>query len=480
MNSPPDLFRIGQTSGLPVSFCFRDRSVSAQAQDQSPRQLAGQMPAPMQNEFIHRLCLVVFLSLCFSLWSFAQSPPSPSPSPRQKAELALNEGSRLFQAGNLEAAIGKFREAYQILPQHPLVRLNLANALYQKDKASREGQQLMESVLDQFPEDAELSLRLLHSYLASQATTKVISLIERLKGRMEGDSRLAFNVIYTLIPFGQIELARTLTGRTSDLLQGEVLFISGLLAVQSGQKELALEMFERAESHQFPPPGSRHQINLAESCFALQNFAKAGRAYEDYLAHFPGNQHRFRLGLCYFATGQYAKAEEQFKQAMKVKPLPPEANYHMGATLIELKRSEEARPYLEAELKLNPSSFRAQTKLAYLDYLKGENESCLQRLDQSAALDARWFETHLVRGMLLARRGDYPQALQSLQIALREEPNYWKTHFQLSQVYDRLGNPEKAKEYLASYNRLLNAITKGELESRRTTIMPSSTETAPK
>ncbi len=427
-------------------------------------------------------CLWIFVLLiwCDPSLLYSQSPSAAAPSSRQKAELALNEGSRLFQAGNLEAAIAKFREAYQILPQHPLIRLNLANALYQKDMTSREGQQLMESVLDQFPQDAELSLRLLHSYLSSQESSKVKSLIERLKSRMESDSRLAFNVIYTLIPFGQIELARTLTGRTSEVLQGEVLFISGLLAVQSGQKQQALEMFDRAESHQFPPPGSRHQVNLAESYFALQNFVKAGRAYEDYLAHYPGNQHRFRLGLCYFATGQYAKAEEQFKQAMKLKPLPPEANYHMGATLIELKRSEEARPYLEAELSLNPSSFRAETKLAYLDYLKGENESCRQRLDKSTALNARWFETFLVRGMLLARMGDYPQALQSLQTALQEEPNYWKTHFQLSQVYDRLGNKEKAKEYLASYNRLLNTITKGELETRSGAGQPGSTETGPK
>jgi protein O-GlcNAc transferase len=411
----------------------------------------------------------------------AQAPPAASPAAlRQKAEMALTEGARLLQSGNLEAAIGKFREAYQILPQHPLIRLNLANALYQKDPVNREGQQLMESVLDQFSEDSELSLRLLHSYLASQQIAKVKGLLDRLKSRMEGDSRLAFNVIYTLIPFGQIDLAHSLTERTSDLLQGEILYVSGLMAMQNRQMEQALKLFERAETHQFPPAGSRHQINLAESYFALKEFAKAGRAYEDFLAHYPGDQYRFRLGLCCFFSGQYARAEEQFKQALKLKPLPPEANYYMGASLIELKRTEEARPFLEAELKLDPASFRALTKLAYLDYLKGENTLCRQRLDQSTALNVQWFETHLVRGMLLARQGDYPRALQSLQTALEGEPNYWKTHFQLSQVYDRVGNPEKAKEYLASYNRLLNAITKGELETRGPADQSRPPETAPR
>jgi Flp pilus assembly protein TadD len=147
--------------------------------------------------------------------------------------------------------------------------------------------------------------------------------------------------------------------------------------------------------------------------------------------------------------------------------------------LIELKRPEEARSYPEAELKLDPASFRALTKLAYLDYLKGDDGGCRQRLDQSAVMNAHWFETHLVRGMLLARLRDYPQALLSLQTALQGEPNYWKTHFQLSQVYDRLGNQEKAKEYLASYNRLLNTTTKGELETRSGSNKPGATQTTP-
>jgi len=435
-------------------------------------------PVRVASGTLIRLLVIFFFSGSISIQ--AQAPPSAGPSPRQKAEQSLNEGARLSQSGQLEPAIVKFREAYQILPDHPLIRLSLANALYQKDNASREAQQLLESVQDRFPEDSELSLRLLHSYLSSQDTKRTAALIERLKPRMETDSRLAFNVIYTLIPFGKLGLARSLTEHTSDLLQGEILFISGLQAVQAGQKQQALELFGRATSHQFPPAGSRHQINLAESYFALREFPLAGRAYEDFLARFPDDRYRFRLGLCYIAIGQHAKAYEQFKLALTAKPLPPEINYYLGATLIELKRGEEARPFLETEMKMNPSSFRALTKLAYLDYLKGENENCRQRLDQSAKLDADWFETHLVQGMLLARRGDYPQALRSLETALQKEPGFWKIHFQLSQVYQRLGNEEKAKEYLASYNRLLNAITKGELETRGKAGQSGTTGNSPK
>jgi tetratricopeptide (TPR) repeat protein len=202
---------------------------------------------------------------------------------------------------------------------------------------------------------------------------------------------------------------------------------------------------------------------LAESYFALQEYSLAGRAYEDFLTHFPGHGPRFHLGICYMSIGQYAKAQEQFKLALKLNPLPPEINYYMGVTLIELKRGEEARPFLETELKLSPSSFRTLTKLAYLDYLKGDNESCRQRLAKSAALDPGWFETHLVQGMLLARLGDYPQALANLEKALQAEPDFWKTHFQLSQVYQRLGNETKAREHLESYQRLLSAVTKGVL-----------------
>ncbi len=393
-----------------------------------------------------------------------QKPAIP---PAQQAEAALNEGISALQAGKLDLAIRRFREAYQLAPNNPFARLNLGLALYEKSNDNLEAQRLLESVLDQFPEHPDLQLRLLHSYLISKDTVKASSLVEQLRKRMELEPRFAFNVLYTMVTFNQLDLARSELDKTSNRLQGEVLFIYGLIAVQSGQKQEALRLFDMASSHNFPPADSTQMANLAESYFGMQEFPRAAKAYEAYLDRFPqALRYRFRLGLCYYAFGDHAKAKDQFEKALLLKPPPPEINYYLGATLIELKKSEEARPLLETEIKQNPSSFRALTKLAYVDYLNGENEQCRKRLDQSAALEPNWFETHLVYGMLFSRLGDSEQAIKNLELAVKEEPNYWKTHYQLALAYQRVGNEEKAKQYMESYNRLLSATTAGALEAR--------------
>ena len=401
------------------------------------------------------------LLVCFSLLLFqAAAQQKPALPPARQAETALNEGINAIQAGKLDLAIRRFREACQLAPNNPVARLNLGLALYDKSNDNLEAQRLMESVLDQFPEHPDLQLRLLYSYLVTKNNQKAAALVEKLQQRMEREPRFAFNVVYTMVTLGQLDLAKTELDKTSNRLQGEVVFIYGMIAVQSGQKQEALRLFDMAGSHNFPPPDSTQMANLAESYFGMQEFKKAAIAYEAYLNRFPqAIRYRFRLGLCYYAIGKHGQAREQFEKSLQLKPPPPELNYYLGATLIELKKSEEARPLLEAELKQNPSSFRALTKLAYLDYLKGENEQCRKRLDQSAVLEPNWFETHLVYGMLFSRLGDSEQAIKNLEQAVKEEPNYWKTHYQLALAYQRVGNEEKAKTHMESYQRLFKEVT---------------------
>ena len=67
--------------------------------------------------------------------------------------------------------------------------------------------------------------------------------------------------------------------------------------------------------------------------------------------------------------------------------------------------------------------------------------------------------------MLFSRLGDSEQAIKNLEIAVKEEPNYWKTHYQLALAYQRVGNEEKAKAYMESYLRLFKEITGREAES---------------
>jgi tetratricopeptide (TPR) repeat protein len=385
--------------------------------------------------------------------------PALAQTSQRSVESLLGAGMAAFQAGKVDDAVGKLREAYKLAPKDPRVRLYLGLFLYQQSPESAEARGHMESVAEQFPSNTDLQLRLLDSYLRAEDSTKAEALVNRLEPRMLADSRFAFNVIYTLISRGQLETARKETAAISERLQGEIQFLGALIALGSKDAEQATSLLQAAAAHGFPPPDAPQAPTAADAFFQLRQFPLAAHAYEAVLAGRTDAPPliRFRLGVAYFAFGEFNRALEQWQLVRKQAPEVPEIDFQIGATLIELKRTEEARAYLEAELKKDPKSFKAMTKMAYLEYLAGRDDDCRRWLEGSLALDGRWFETHMVFGLLYNRTGDYEKAVKSLEACIREESDYPKAHFQLSTAYRRLGNEEKARQYQESFEKLQQA-----------------------
>jgi tetratricopeptide (TPR) repeat protein len=141
----------------------------------------------------------------------------------------IREALTAYQSGKMDVALGKLRQASQASPVNPQIRLYLGLFLYEQDRDSIEARHYMESVLDQFPENRDLQLRLLDSYLRARDEAKSEALVLRLRSGMAADSRFGFNVIYTLISHGRLESARKEVEWVSNNLQGEVLFIGGLI-----------------------------------------------------------------------------------------------------------------------------------------------------------------------------------------------------------------------------------------------------------
>ncbi len=376
-----------------------------------------------------------------------------------QAESELNAGLRAYQAGRLSEAITKLKRALVLSPSHPQIRLYLGLFLYEQDKDSAEAQGYMESVVEKFPGHSDLLLRLLDSYLRTRNEGKSEALVKKLKERMSSDSRFAFNVIYTLIHHGQFSTARKEIEELSNTLQGEVLFIGGLVELGSDENTKALALLEGADRHGFPPRQSRQMMTLADSYFRLRAFPQAARAYEAFLAHHSDvtPEQRFRLGMSYYGYGDFGRALGQMQRVKQEAPETPEIAFYLGSILIELKKPEEARPFLMTELRKDPASYKSMTKIAYIEYLSGQDSSCRQWLDKSLAQNQRWFESHLVYGLLHNRLGEYAEAVKSLEACIREEPEFPKAYFQLSQAYRRLGDEEKASRNLEHFNKLQEA-----------------------
>src|SRR2546425_3975224 len=75
------------------------------------------------------------------------NPQKPVQANQQDIAIAnLNVGMKEFQAGQLDKAIARARQAFALAPKNPDVRLYLGLFLYEKSRDSLEAQRLMESV----------------------------------------------------------------------------------------------------------------------------------------------------------------------------------------------------------------------------------------------------------------------------------------------------------------------------------------------
>jgi len=440
---------------IPIKFVQFDAGIW----NAHPFMIQGMVPAMMSPARLP-LAAGATLTCCllFCLPSFAgpqQKKAATAPAEQQTAA-ELDAGLRLYRAGNLAQAITRIRHALALAPGDPQIRLYLGLLLYEQDKNSLDAQRFMESVRDQFPAHDDLQLRLLDSYLRARDEAKSEDLVRRLQPKMTADSRFAFNVLYTLISHGRVLSARREVNRVSNALQGEVQFIGGLIESGSGERERALDLFGSALAHGFPPAESRQMLMLADSYYQLRAWPQAAKAYEEFFAYHASSDaaQRFRLGMSYYGYAEFDRALEQMQRVKKEAPATPEVNYYLASILIELMRPEEARPFLLEELKRDPASFKAMAKVAYLEYLAGRNELCREWLEKALAQNPQWFETHMVYGLLHNRRGEYKEAVRSLEACIWAEPDYPKAYFQLANAWSRLGNEEKAKEYLEKFNRL--------------------------
>ncbi len=143
--------------------------------------------------------------------------------------------------------------------------------------------------------------------------------------------------------------------------------------------------------------------------------------YEELLRknpEFPGIH--LGLGQVYWKMKDNAHAMEQLSLALQEEPNQPLGNYYMGDMLVDEQKFQQAIDHLKITVSVYPELARAR-------FLLGK----------------------AYRGV-----GDNQAALQAFQDALKIDQNYKEVHYQLYELYARLGDKEKSQEHLRISERL--------------------------
>lgn len=179
------------------------------------------------------------------------------------------------------------------------------------------------------------------------------------------------------------------------------------------------------------PNSFRLRMLMGDAFFARERDAEATKEYQAALQLQPANSDlHLRLGRVYQRQARYEEALQHFKRSVESDPRNAQAQLRLGDSLLTAQKAEEAVTHLRAALDLDVSLVDAHAKL-------GKALAMLGRLDEALS--------HLERASKLDRDG--------------------AIHYQMSTLYRRLGNEERAAATLKE-SQLLRAQELKKQESR--------------
>jgi tetratricopeptide (TPR) repeat protein len=194
------------------------------------------------------------------------------------------------------------------------------------------------------------------------------------------------------------------------------------------------------------------QFTLGENYFQLGDLANAKAAYNDALKTYP-DYHRALAGLAkvYSAEGQLSEAIGLYKKAISVIPLPAYAValgdvYAKAGDTADATKQFELVEYIGRLNAFNQTVYNRELAVFYADHD--------MHLQQALELARKEFEvrhdiyTWDALAWALYKNSQPEQAAVAIKEALRLETKDALLLFHAGMIYARLGETEKAKDYL--------------------------------
>ena len=83
-----------------------------------------------------------------------------------------------------------------------------------------------------------------------------------------------------------------------------------------------------------------------------------------------------------------------------------------------------------------------------------EFSKAIPHLEATLATYPELTRAYWLLGKSLASSGNQQHAIEVLKKALQQNPNYKEVHFQLSEIYARMGNKPESQQHLQIFERL--------------------------
>ena len=156
-------------------------------------------------------------------------------------------------------------------------------------------------------------------------------------------------------------------------------------------------------------------------------------------------------GIALLDAQQYASSLDAFQHVAKLRPEYGDAYTNMAIAEIQWERYEDARPHLEKALKLAPGNPRALYYRALVERNEGNLDAAVEDFKSVLKGFPRSRDAHRELGFSYYQQRKYPQATAEYEALQGIDPDDLAAHYNLSILYRRMGNKEKAAEEAARF-----------------------------
>jgi tetratricopeptide (TPR) repeat protein len=202
----------------------------------------------------------------------------------------------------------------------------------------------------------------------------------------------------------------------------EAIHLSGMIAAQNGQMDLALARFREAVG--IEPGNAVAHNNLGNALCHFGRHAEALESYDRTVALKPGYAlGHYNRGLTLAVLKRHAEALESYDRALALRPDFLEASNNRGKALSELGRFEESVESYDRVLASKPDHVTALVDSGVVLALAGRHAAALDRFDRALVHRPTSIEALANRATALLKLGRPADAIPVLSRLLEIAPH---------------------------------------------------------
>jgi tetratricopeptide (TPR) repeat protein len=223
----------------------------------------------------------------------------------------------------------------------------------------------------------------------------------------------------------------------------DALHYLGVLAMQAGRNDIAVELIERAISLNGKIPECHYNIGIALG--ALGRFEEAAEHSRKAIELKPDYAEAYmNLGNALMAQRKPDEAISHYEKAIALNPLLPAAHFNLGNLLSEQSRLDEAISHYRKAIELRPGYAEAHNNLGIALTSQGKATEAAACHEVAIQLNPSLLEAYCNLGNILANQGKVDDAIKLYRKAVSLNPTHADTLNNLASALMASGQREEA------------------------------------